>query len=221
MVHPKQIERLTAAMRVRGIAIEQLAAQLGIAPATLADWLAGRYPIPDLRIRDLESALELDQPAVAPSSGVTRLDPRIARLIQLAKGLDDEMAGEGSASGKSASRPSSPERDDTALHVVMQQAILKARQTLGLTQAEIANRIGVSAPLLSQWARGHRTIPDQHLLELAKVLGIDFRAELVRHFRALAEELPAEDRELAQLIANLNTEAKAPLLRLLHRLQAR
>ena len=53
------------------------------------------------------------------------------------------------------------------------------------------------------------------------MLGLDFRRELIRHFRGLAEELPAEDRELAALIANLNQEAKAPLLRLLQRLQAK
>ena len=106
------------------------------------------------------------------------------------------------------------------LHVVIQRAILKTRQATGLTQAEISARIGVSPPLLSQWVRGHRPIPDQHLLDLAKVLGLDFRSELIRHFRGLAEELPAEDRELVALIANLNQEAKAPLLRLLQRLQA-
>lgn len=216
---PTPIDRLTAAMRRRGVTSEQLAARLGVAAATVDDWLAGHTPIPTNKWRELESNLALEPAAANPNPGQTRLDPRIEQLIQLAKGFDEH--GELGATTE-ASAPDTPrdQPDEMPLHVVIQRAILKTRQATGLTQAEISARIGVSPPLLSQWVRGHRPIPDQHLLDLAKVLGLDFRSELIRHFRGLAEELPAEDRELVALIANLNQEAKAPLLRLLQRLQA-
>ena len=43
---PTPIDRLTAAMRRRGVTSEQLAARLGVAAATVDDWLAGHTPIP-------------------------------------------------------------------------------------------------------------------------------------------------------------------------------
>jgi len=151
----------------------------------------------------------------------TPIDPRIERLIQLAKGFDDPGGEPASAEQRNAASPNQEEADRKALSEVIHRAIQQAKQTHGLTQAEIAARIGVSPPLLTHWVKGYRAIPDKHLLELATVLGVDFRQELIRHFRALTEELPAEDVELAQLITNLNQEAKAPLLRLLKRLQNR
>ena len=207
-------------MQARGVSSEQLAARLGVSAVTVDGWLAGDNPIPADRWRKLESVLGLEEANTEANAGHTRLDPRIEQLIQLAKGFD-EHSEPGAAT--EASTPDTPrdQPDEAPLHVVIQRAIVKSRQTAGLTQAEIAARIGVSAPLLSQWVRGHRPIPDQHLLDLAKVLGLDFRSELIRHFRGLAEELPTEDRELATLISNLNQEAKAPLLRLLQRLQAK
>ncbi len=206
-------------MQEHGVTSAQLAARLGIATATVSDWLAGRSPIPAAGLRELESILGLEPTAADANPRPTRLDPRIEQLIQLAKGFD--ALGEGGAPDATAPDTPRDEAGDMPLHVVIQRAIVKTRRTTGLTQAEIAARIGVSAPLLSQWVRGHRPIPDQHLLDLAKVLGLDFRGELIRHFRGLAEDRPAQDRELATLIANLNEEAKAPLLRLLQRLQAK
>ena len=178
-----------------------------------------RSPIPAAGLRELESILGLEPTAADANPRPTRLDPRIEQLIQIAKGFD--ALGEGGAPDATAPDTPRDEAGDMPLHVVIQRAIVKTRRTTGLTQAEIAARIGVSAPLLSQWVRGHRPIPDQHLLDLAKVLGLDFRGELIRQFRGLAEDRPAQDRELATLIANLNEEAKAPLLRLLQRLQAK
>lgn len=151
----------------------------------------------------------------------TPIDPRIERLIQLAKGFDEPHSGTGGSHGDSEPEPYREEADCKVLSEVIHRAILQAKQTHGLTQAEIAARIGVSPPQLTHWVRGYRAIPDKHLLDLAAVLGVDFRHELVRHFRALTEDLPAEDVELARLITNLNQEAKAPLLRLLKRLQSR
>jgi transcriptional regulator with XRE-family HTH domain len=208
-------------MRERGISSEQLAARLDVAPTTVNDWLTGRSPVPADSLRELESVLGLEAAAAEAEAnpGRTQLDPRIEQLIQLAKGFDEQESG--GATGASTAEPPRPKNEEMPLHVVIQRAILKTRQATGLTQAEIAAKLGVSAPLLSQWVRGHRPIPDQHLLDLAKVLGLDFRRELIRHFRGLAEELPDQDRELANLIANLNQEAKAPLLRLLQRLQAK
>jgi transcriptional regulator with XRE-family HTH domain len=218
-MNPATIERLTAVMKERGITSEQLAVQLGVAASTVSDWLAGRHPNPASRLRALESTLGLEPTPADGKPGRAQLDPRIEQLIQLAKGFDDQVAG----NNDNANMPDAGDEpsSDAPLHVVIQRAILKTRQSTGLTQAEIAARIGVSAPLLSQWVRGHRPIPDQHLLDLAKVLGLDFRRQLIHHFRGLAEEVPAEDRELATLIANLNQEAKAPLLRLLQRLKAK
>ena len=151
----------------------------------------------------------------------TPIDPRIERLIQLAKGFDDPGVEPASAEERKPASPNQEEADCKVLSEVIHRAILQAKQTHGLTQAEIAARIGVSPPQLTHWVRGYRAIPDKHLLDLAAVLGVDFRHELVRHFRALTEDLPAEDVELARLITNLNQEAKAPLLRLLKRLQSR
>ena len=151
----------------------------------------------------------------------TPIDPRIERLIQLAKGFDDPGAEAASGELHDPAGPNREAAERKALSEVIHRAILQAKQTQGLTQAEIAARIGISAPLLTHRVKGYRAIPDKHLLELATVLGVDFRQELIRHFRALTEESPDADVELARLITNLNQEAKAPLLRLLKRLQKR
>jgi len=151
----------------------------------------------------------------------TPIDPRIERLIQLAKGFDDPGVQPATEEQRQTTGANREDAERKALSEVIHRAIQQAKQTHGLTQAEIAARIGVSPPQLTHWVKGYRAIPDKHLLDLATVLGVDFRQELIRHFRALTEELPAEDVELAQLITNLNQEAKAPLLRLLKRLQNR
>jgi len=149
----------------------------------------------------------------------TQIDPRIVRLMELAKGYDESRAD---ALRETHADPAATQEDleRKALSEAIRRAILRFKQTQGVTQAEIAARLGVSAAQLTNWVKGHRPIPDAYLLELAAVLGVDFRRELIGHFRALTDAQPSEDLELVQLVSNLNREAKQPLLRLLKRLQS-
>ncbi|MEE1525445.1 MAG: helix-turn-helix transcriptional regulator, partial [Lacticaseibacillus paracasei] len=53
------------------------------------------------------------------------------------------------------------------------QVIRERRLALGLTQEELANKIGVSAPAVSKWEKGV-SYPDITLLPaLARILGTD------------------------------------------------
>ena len=110
------------------------------------------------------------------------MDPRIERMIEFASAYDAyDSQNTDTASASTQACPGS-ERAEATPHTLIEgirRAIENVRHTNGLTQREIAASIGVSAPLLSLWLRGHREIPDEHLLNLAKVLGIDFRQVLV------------------------------------------
>lgn len=50
----------------------------------------------------------------------------------------------------------------TALHTVMIARLINLLKALGISQYAIARRAGVKQPLVSQWARGVRPVPDHH-----------------------------------------------------------
>lgn len=47
------------------------------------------------------------------------------------------------------------------------------RMRLGLTQAELAERIGVTQPRISAWENGKADIPNKRQRQIARVLDID------------------------------------------------
>lgn len=51
--------------------------------------------------------------------------------------------------------------------------ILARRRDLGLTQKQMAERIGVPAPTLSRWEKGHHRPDTEWLLRLARALDVD------------------------------------------------
>lgn len=214
------IEQLNATMQAAGITKKQLADELGVTQATVYSWFSDRRSIPAERLSDIESFLGLDLQQHYQPDDEPLLDPRIARLIELAKGAGEQRREADGYDGSIVENEDRKTNGRKALSCVIQRAIANARQTHGLTQTEIANKIGVSPPQLTQWVRGYRPIPDERLLDLAKVLGLDFRREFIRYFGGGPDDISEEDRELARLIVDLNQDAKVPLLRLLKRLHA-
>ena len=56
---------------------------------------------------------------------------------------------------------------------IISSKIAELRRSIPLTQAELADRLGISHQAVSQWERGE-TLPDITLLpELASLLGVD------------------------------------------------
>lgn len=156
------------------------------------------------------------------------LDPRILLMIELAKGEDarrqEPPPAPGAAVDASAPATKAPAAPDegaarAALDDILRRAILHARRSGNLSQTDIALRLGVSASMVSNWVRGHRPITDRYLPELARILNIDLHRAMLDGVLTSSRQPSDEDLELARLIAGLNDEAKAPLLRLLKRLQ--
>lgn len=156
------------------------------------------------------------------------LDPRILLMIELAKGEDarrqEPPPAPGAAVDASAPATKAPAAPDegaarAALDDILRRAILHARRSGSLSQTDIALRLGVSASMVSNWVRGHRPITDRYLPELARILNIDLHRAMLDGVLTSSRQPSDEDLELARLIAGLNDEAKAPLLRLLKRLQ--
>jgi transcriptional regulator with XRE-family HTH domain len=54
------------------------------------------------------------------------------------------------------------------------ERITKSRKILGLSSAKIANKMGLSRSMCSQWERGISNPSTAHLIKLAKVLGVSF-----------------------------------------------
>lgn len=70
----------------------------------------------------------------------------------------------------------------------LHDVIRTRRQTLGLTQEELARRLGVSAPAVNKWERSIH-YPDITLLpSLARVLGVDLNTLL-----SFQEDMTEED----------------------------
>lgn len=154
------------------------------------------------------------------------LDPRILLMIELAKGEDARRQEPPPGAAVDASTPATkaPAAPDegaarAALDDILRRAILHARRSGNLSQTDIALRLGVSASMVSNWVRGHRPITDRYLPELARILNIDLHRAMLDGVLTSSRQPSDEDLELARLIAGLNDEAKAPLLRLLKRLQ--
>ena len=63
----------------------------------------------------------------------------------------------------------------------MNEVILSRRRALGMTQEQLAERLGVTAPAVNKWEKG-ATCPDLMLLSpLARLLGVDLNELLCFH----------------------------------------
>ena len=60
--------------------------------------------------------------------------------------------------------------------MIEKATILQLRQAAGLTQAELARRVGVQTPQVSRWERGVARPSAHHARRLARALGIDLAA---------------------------------------------
>jgi transcriptional regulator with XRE-family HTH domain len=58
----------------------------------------------------------------------------------------------------------------TALHTAVIARLIDLLKALGVSQYDIANRLGVKQPLVSQWTRGVRPVPDHHRRALLTLL---------------------------------------------------
>lgn len=52
------------------------------------------------------------------------------------------------------------------------ERVKKLRKEHGLTQAELAKRVGVKAPSVTQWETGKTSLSGESLLKVAKILGV-------------------------------------------------
>lgn len=60
--------------------------------------------------------------------------------------------------------------DDDEIHEQIGQRLLRRRKSLGLSQPDVANRIGSSQGRVSEWERGERWFGVRTLYHLADVL---------------------------------------------------
>lgn len=65
------------------------------------------------------------------------------------------------------------ERDELALK--LRQALVEARTAAGLTQAELAKKLGRTQTFVSNYERGERKVGVVELVLIARVLGVEAR----------------------------------------------
>lgn len=78
-------------------------------------------------------------------------------------------------------------------HTPIGEQIRTARESAGLTQAQLAEATGLHQVLISQYETGVRKPPVPHLILLAEVLDVDFAwSPTVIVFRRPPDALPVE-----------------------------
>ncbi|MCI6587350.1 MAG: helix-turn-helix domain-containing protein, partial [Clostridiales bacterium] len=84
----------------------------------------------------------------------------------------------------------------------MNETIRARRHALGVTQEQLADRLGVSAPAVSKWEQG-ASYPDVTLLPaLARALGIDLNT-------LMGFERTPEKAEVTRMLTRVSDAAKA------------
>ena len=95
----------------------------------------------------------------------------------------------------------------------MNQVILERRRALGLTQEQVADALGVTAPAVNKWEKG-ATCPDIALLApLARLLGVDLNDLLCFHEDLTEQEVHRFTLEVMQTIDRDGLEAGFALAR--------
>jgi HTH-type transcriptional regulator, cell division transcriptional repressor len=104
----------------------------------------------------------------------------------------------------------------------MGDRISRRRSELGLTQAEIARKLGVVRQTVSLWENGHvRDIGGRHLRELARLLDVEPDWLLYGDGPRLAESAPPDyaPDELAERVRQLTADERERLARWLDDLE--
>ena len=108
------------------------------------------------------------------------------------------------------------ERHQAALYnagMAFKDRLIRARRTAGLTQAQIAQRLGVSDKAVSGWERGMSPPRSHRLSALANILGTT-TSYLMDDEAGLSDI----DRQLRARISGMKLEQKKRALRLLNAL---
>lgn len=89
----------------------------------------------------------------------------------------------------------------------MNQVIQQRRRALGLTQEQLANRLGVTAPAVNKWEKG-ATCPDVTLLPaLARLLEIDLNALFCFQERMTSQEIALFSQDVLKIAQRDGLEA--------------
>ena len=95
----------------------------------------------------------------------------------------------------------------------MNQVILERRRALGLTQEQVADALGVTAPAVNKWEKGS-TCPDIALLApLARLLGVDLNELLCFHENLTDQEVHRFTKEVMQAVDRKGLDAGFALAR--------
>jgi len=94
----------------------------------------------------------------------------------------------------------------TKLKVLIGQRIAEARQTVGLTQEELAERIGLASENLSRAERGRSLLKTDKLIAVADVLGVSLN-DLARGREVIPKpiETPRRSRAVTRLVQRIDT----------------
>ena len=81
----------------------------------------------------------------------------------------------------------------TALHIELSQKIRKARKKLGMSQKDLAEKMGVKQSLVSRWESSECNYTIDTLVEIADALGLSVRCPLTFN-EAEVPTMPVEER---------------------------
>ena len=114
------------------------------------------------------------------------------------------------------------QRDVTTEEVSVASRIRQSRQALGLTQEELARRIGVSRSAVAQWETDRTGQVRANLTRVAAVLGVSAGYLLAGdQSQASLTAEGADELALLNLYRSLQEDRRAELLRLAHGLAIR
>lgn len=81
---------------------------------------------------------------------------------------------------------------DADLRATMALAIFKKRETLGMTQKEFANHVGVSQGMVSRWESMECNFTFKAVADICAKLDLDVALEVSQHFDTKLTGLPME-----------------------------
>ncbi|MGI8749975.1 MAG: helix-turn-helix domain-containing protein [Thermoleophilaceae bacterium] len=190
-----------------GLSTYELADLLGVSPAAVQHWEAGRQPVPRGRVSELRRVLARQAPAAPVPPLLADELRQLRRQAQLSQSDVAHLLGvtrEAVTAWERGVKPVPEARRDVLREALAAQvpaaALMRAlRERAGWKQAELAERIDVAQTTVSKWERGDKPIPAERWPRIREVL-----AAAEPDIRPVHFQLPVTPEDVREGVRRLN-----------------